>query len=89
MTEIMEAHRKQDGTLGGIPPHKRNGPKGMMPSTWTGRSIRVQYRGGDGRAQDMSGRLLDTYPAGLVVGTNGTRTLVAWDSLVIVELADG
>ncbi len=43
---------------------KRNGHKGMLPSTWLGRELRVEYEGSEGRASVASGVLLDWFPAG-------------------------
>lgn len=37
----------------------------------------------------MSGKLLDTFPTGMVVGANGCRTLLSWDRLVLCDLVEG
>jgi hypothetical protein len=67
-TEAKLAKAEQNSILRGIPPHKCGGPEGMMFSTWRGCKIRVEYRDASGRAQTMSGKLLDTFPVGIVVG---------------------
>ncbi len=72
-----------------MPLPKRGGPKGLMPSTWIGRGVLVEYRDASGRAQSLGGKLLDTFPVGIVVGANGSRTLLSWDALVLAELVDG
>jgi hypothetical protein len=68
------------------PRPKRNGFKGMLPSTWLNRELRLEYRGADGNAQNTSGVLLDTYPAGPVLNVLGAKTLIGWDRLVLIEL---
>lgn len=66
---------------------------GARPRGWclarSSRGVRCEYRGADGGARTLSGRLLETYPSGLVVGTGGGRMLLSWDALVILELAEG
>jgi hypothetical protein len=76
-------------SLGRPPLAKRGGPKGLVPGSWVSRGVRVEYRGADGRAQTLSGKLLDTFPTGLVVGADGGRTLLSWDAFVLLELVDG
>ena len=76
--EILEAMAKPDKN--GTPTlPRRAAPKGMMPSTWVGRSVDVQYSDGYGPGQESSGTLLDLYPAGLIMSIAGTKTLIAWD----------
>ena len=41
-----------------------------------------------GAARTMSGKLLDTLPAG-VVGADWCRTLLSWDTLELAELVEG
>ena len=43
---------------------KRSAPKGMLPSTWLARTLRVQYLDAYGGSQETSGTLLDFFPAG-------------------------
>jgi hypothetical protein len=69
-----------------IPLPKRGGPKGLPPTTWLSRGVRVEYRDASGQAQTLSSRLMDTFPRGMVVGANGTRTLLSWGALVLCEL---
>jgi hypothetical protein len=67
---------------------KRNGPKGLLPSTWLKRTLRVQYVDGFGAAVEKSGILLDFYPAGPVLNVGGAKTLLAWERLVLCELVE-
>jgi hypothetical protein len=67
---------------------KRNGAKSLLPLSWVGRTIRVEYRGADGRERNTSGMLLDLYPTGLLIGIKSARTLLSWDAVVVVELIE-
>ena len=87
MTEILEAMTKPDvnGTLA-LP--KRAGPKGLLPSTWLERTLKVAYTDCYGSGQEISGTLLDYFPAGPVLHIEGVKTLIAWDRLVAVQLVE-
>ncbi len=50
--EITEAMSKPDGN--GQVHVKRGGPKGIMPSTWTNRTLRLEYIGGDEEGEGTS-----------------------------------
>jgi hypothetical protein len=67
---------------------KRAGHKGLLPSTWLERTLRVQYVDGFGAAVETSGTLLDLYPAGPVLNLAGAKTLLSWDRLVLCELVE-
>ena len=67
---------------------KRNGPKGLLPSTWLERGLRVAYVDAFGAGVETSGILLDFYPAGPVLNIGGVKTMVAWDRLVLCELVE-
>ncbi len=84
MSEYMTAPDK-NGTPA-LP--KRGGPKGLMPSTWTNRTLRLEYVGGDGLMRESSGTLLDCYPAGAIINIKGAKTLLSWDRLVLAELVE-
>jgi hypothetical protein len=75
-------------TNGEAPLPKRGGPKGIMPSTWTNRTLRLEYVGGDGLMRESSGTLLDCYPAGAIINIKGAKTLLSWDRLVLAELVE-
>ena len=57
----------------------------LFPASWLRHKARVVY--GDG--QDFSGVLLEFGSVGLIVQANGTKNLVAWDALQVVELVEG
>lgn len=86
MTEIVDTAMTTPGAFGDKPLPRRSAPKMLMPGSWLQRSIRVEYRDGDGRAQTLSGKCLDYFPTGMVVGSSGARILLSWDRIVLVEL---
>jgi len=68
---------------------KRAGPKGLLPSTWLERTLRVSYVDCYGGGQEAaSGTLLDLYPAGPILSLNGAKSLISWDRLTLVELIE-
>ncbi len=67
---------------------RRNGPKGLLPSTWLNRSLRVDYIDASGLAVTASGTLLDWFPLGLVLNVEGSRTLVSWERVCVVDLVN-
>jgi len=85
--EILEAMTRP--TAAGTPAlPKRNGPRGLLPSTWLERGLRVSYVDCYGAGQETSGTLLDLYPAGPVLNVAGAKTLISWDRLVLCELVE-
>ena len=89
MTEILEAMTAPtvDGERSSSLP-RRGGPKGLLPSTWIERSLKVSYVDAFGSGVQTSGTLLDLYPAGPVLGIGGAKTLISWDRLVLCELVN-
>jgi hypothetical protein len=75
-------------TNGEKPLPRRGGPKGMLPSTWLNRSLRVEYTDASGRGQATTATLLDCYPAGPILNVGGGKTLISWDRLVLAELVE-
>ncbi|MDP9475641.1 MAG: hypothetical protein M3R38_08125 [Actinomycetota bacterium] len=87
MTEILEAMTKPD--VNGTPAlPKRAGPKGLLPSTWLARTLKLEYVDAFGVGQATSGILLDLYPAGPVLSMGGAKTLICWERLVLCELVE-
>ena len=86
MVETADA-MTNPGAWDEAPPAKRNGHKGMLPSTWLNRELKVEYAGADGKANATSGILLDWFPAGPVLNVGGARTVVCWDRIALIELA--
>ena len=87
MTEILEAMTAP--TVDGQPSlPKRRGPKGLLPSTWLERTLKVAYTDCYGSGQETSGTLLDLYPAGPILSVAGAKTMISWDRLVLCELVE-
>jgi hypothetical protein len=87
VTEILEAMVAPD-TDGRPSLPRRNGPKGLLPSTWLNRSLRVAYVDCHGTGCETTGTLLDLYPAGPILSLNGAKSLISWDRLVLCELVE-
>jgi hypothetical protein len=87
LTEILEAMTRPDSN--GTPSlPKRTGPKGLLPSTWLERTLKVAYTDCCGSGQETRGTLLDFYPAGPILNVAGAKTLISWDRLVLCELVE-
>lgn len=70
------------------PRPKRNGYRGMLPSTWLQRTVRVEYTDAAGKACSTSGVLADFYPVGPVFVVDGAKTLIGWDRICLLELRE-
>jgi hypothetical protein len=87
LTEILEAMTRPD--VNGAPSlPKKNAPKGLLPSTWLERTLKLEYVDSSGVGRETSGTLLDLYPAGPVLNIGGAKTLLSWDRLVLCELVE-
>jgi hypothetical protein len=75
-------------TNGDKPLTRRGGPKGLLPSTWLNRSLRIEYVGAAGELRESTVTLLDLYPAGPVLNIGGAKTCVCWERLVLLELVE-
>ena len=71
---------------GDAPLPKRQGARGMLPSTWLGRSLRIGYLAVDGAPVETSGTLLDWCGVGPIFNIEGGRTVLGWDRVVTLEL---
>jgi hypothetical protein len=67
---------------------KRNGARGLLPSTWLNRSVKVSYTDSFGVGVETSGVLADLYPFGMVVNIKGAKTCLSWDCVRVVELVE-
>jgi hypothetical protein len=87
LTEVLEAMTAP--TVDGQPSlPKRAGPKGLLPSTWLARTLKVAYTDCYGSGQETSGTLLDFYPAGPILSIAGQKTCVCWERLVLAALVE-
>lgn len=78
-----------NGVLEGVPLAKRDRPRGMLPSTWLNRSLRIEYTDCYGAGQETSGVYLDHCAAGVILNIRGARTLISWDRIGLLELTAG
>ena len=65
---------------------KRSGPKGLMPLSWTQRTVKLQYTDAFDNGVETSGTLLDIFPVGPVLNLNGCMTLLVWERIALIEL---
>jgi hypothetical protein len=73
--QILDAMTRPDSN--GTPAlPKRSGPKGLLPSTWLERTLRVSYTDCYDSGQETSGTLLDLYPAGPVLNIGEAKTMI-------------
>jgi hypothetical protein len=87
LTEILDTgFASKPQTNGEAPLPKRAGPKGLLPGSWVGRTLRVAYVDCYGGGQEATAALLDLYPFGPVVNLSGERTALSWDCLRTVTL---
>jgi hypothetical protein len=73
---------------GDKPLPRRGGHKGLLPSTWLERTLRVEYLAADGRGRETTATLLDLYPFGPILSIAGAKTALSWDALRVVELVE-
>ena len=84
--EMVELARTTPSSNGEAPLPRR-GPKGLLPSTWLDRPIRIEYETANDEGAVLSGCLLELFPFGPVLrSTEGDRLAVSWDRITLVEL---
>ncbi len=84
---VMAEMTTTPSTNGEIP-LPRKVPRGLLPSTWLTRSVRVEYVGADGMAGNTDATLLELYPFGPVLNIAGVKTALSWDTLRLIELRE-
>jgi hypothetical protein len=84
---MLEAMTRPDASGAPSLP-KRGGPKGLLPSPWLERTLKVEYLDSHGKGRETSGTLLDLYPFGPVLSIGGAKTALSWDALVLAELVE-
>ena len=75
-------------TNGDKPLPRRVGTRSMLPTTWLGRGLRVEYTDADGRGVTTRGVLADWTPVGPVLLVAGARTILAWERIALAELQE-
>jgi hypothetical protein len=88
VTEETAVYMTAPTKNGEAPLPRRGGPKGMLPSTWVSRTLRLEYVGAGGEMQETTATLLDWCGMGPVFNLGGARTVVGWDRLVLCELVE-
>jgi hypothetical protein len=66
----------------------RAGHKELLPMSWVKRTLRVVYTHSDGDSVETTAALLDTCPAGPILGIDGALTLITWQRLILLELQE-
>ena len=61
----------------------------LFPASWLRRHVHVSYDDGSQKGKDLSGVLLEWCGAGLIVQANGSKNLLPWERVVLVELVEG
>lgn len=67
----------------------RNGSRGLLPSTWLERTLKIEYTDASGKACSAAGVLLDWCPVGVILSLGGAKTLLPWERLCLLELEEG
>jgi hypothetical protein len=66
----------------------RSVQKEALPLSWVKRTLCVVYTDSDRDSVETTAALLDTCPAGPILGIDGAKTLIAWNRLVLRELQE-
>jgi hypothetical protein len=61
----------------------RRSGRELFPASWLRHRARIMYDGGD-----LSGVLLEYCSTGLIIQANGSKSLISWDVLQVVELVE-
>lgn len=70
-------------------PLPRRTPRGLLPGTWTGHTVKVEYLGADGLSATTSGALLEYFPFGPVLrSAQGDKFALSWDAIRLIELVE-
>jgi hypothetical protein len=73
----------------GEAPLPRRTPRGLLPGTWTGHTVKVEYAGADGLLTTTTGALLEYFPFGPVLrSAQGDKFALSWDRISLVELVE-
>jgi hypothetical protein len=62
----------------------------LFPASWRRHGVRISYDDGSGApgGTDLSGVLLEWCGTGLIVQANGSKSLLPWERIVMVDLTD-
>ncbi len=88
MTEELGVYMTAPTTNGDRPLPRRAGTRGLLPSTWLARTLRIEYTDASGRGRETEATLLDWCAAGVLLNIAGAKTLLSWERLVLAELVE-
>jgi hypothetical protein len=89
MTETnYEAAMTKVGASGEMPLPRRQGARTVLPLSWLGREISLSYTNNHGHGSEAKGTLLDWTPVGILMTVQGSKTLVSFDRVVSLVLAN-
>jgi len=60
----------------------------LFPTSWLRHRARIAYDNGTSKGGDLSCVLLEWCGAGLIVQANGSKNLLPWERVVMVELLE-
>jgi hypothetical protein len=73
----------------GEAPLPRRVPRGLLPSTWTGRTLKVEYAPADGMPSSTTGCLLECFAFGPILKSgDGDKFALSWDRISLVQLEE-
>jgi hypothetical protein len=75
-------------TNGEVPGVRRT-PRGLLPGTWVGHTVRVEYLDAYGEGAKTSGALSDLFGFGPVLrAATGEKWALSWDAIRTIELVE-
>jgi hypothetical protein len=73
----------------GETPLTRRVPRGLLPSTWTGRTLKVEYAAADGVPTSTTRCLLECFAFGPILKSgDGEKFALCWDRVSLLELEE-
>jgi hypothetical protein len=74
----------------GEAPLPRHASRGLLPSTWTGCTLKIEYTAADGLSVTTTGALLEYYPFGPVLKcVEGEKVALSLGRISLLELREG
>jgi hypothetical protein len=73
----------------GEAPMVRRQPKGLLPYSWVGHTLKLEFVGADGTLEKATGAYVEQHGFGPVLKRSlGDRFCISWDRLVQVQLQE-
>lgn len=70
-------------------PLPRSQPKGLIPHSWLGNTLKIDFVGADGMPQHASAAYVEQHPFGPVMKSSmGDLFAVSWDAIRYIELVE-